>query len=117
MMARVFSSYDEEGARFAAFGSDAVGTEHVIFSIVLEPDQQDRDLGLDGIHIEISGQGNGGYDKVARIVSTPSGLTVHPKDPDDPLRIDIANAAEAAGTVAALKSICDFADVAFEEHA
>lgn len=117
MMAKVFSSYDEEGARFAAFGSDPDGTEYVIFSITLEPDQQDRDLGLDDMHIEIGGQVTGGYGKVARIVSDSSGLTVHPNDPGDPLRIDVANSADAADAVAALKSICDLGGVAFEESA
>jgi hypothetical protein len=59
------------------FADDEFNTnEYVLLQRTLQPDEQDRSLRLDGVHLQVDSPDQSGYDSIKNIRVTPSGIRI-----------------------------------------
>lgn len=76
--AKIFFSEDENGVLVVAFADDEQEPQKsVLIQKTLEPDEQDRELGLDKSHIEIAGQSRSTYGGISSINVSLDGVEIH----------------------------------------
>jgi len=76
-LAKAVSFSNDEGGTLLAFADDPLEpANYVMLDLANEPDEQERRLGLDGVHIDAGALGVDGYDLVHDIRETDSGVVV-----------------------------------------
>lgn len=73
---------EADGVIMVGFADDQFATsEYVLLQRTLAPKEQDRKLGLDGVHIEVDGPDNSGYDgiELIRLNRTDAEIVIGPK--------------------------------------
>jgi hypothetical protein len=117
MIANVASFYTENGMTCVSFAKDNEQSDYIILSYTANADHQDQALGLDGLHIEVNEQSNGGYNCVNTICIDPDRVTLTVSnilgtDARQQLRIDIPPHVKGrAAVLDVLREICIGANV------
>lgn len=76
-LAKAASFGDDGYATLLAFADDTLDpVDYVILDLANEPDEQEMQLGLDGVHIDVGGADVEGYDLVHDIRETDTGIVV-----------------------------------------
>ena len=69
-----------DGVVMVGFADDEFNTnEYVLLQRTLQPDEQDRSLGLDGVHLQVDSPDQSGYDCIKRIRVTRSEIQIELK--------------------------------------
>lgn len=68
---------EADGVVMIGFADDEFNTnEYVLLQRTLEPDEQDRKLGLDGVHLQVDSPNQSGYDCIRDIQVTRSTIRI-----------------------------------------